>query len=99
MGFSPENVDLGTLRVGEPATATLKWDAARNTFVWRIVKAITHPHVAEQLMPYPAPPTGPAGEPVKSLSVRSFAPDCGIPSLAAMDAWIDNVAVNDSALP
>ena len=50
-------------------------------------------------MAYPAPPTGPACEQVKALSVRSLAPDCGIPGLAAMDAWIDNVAVNDSALP
>jgi hypothetical protein len=97
--FSPENVDLGTLRVGEPATATLRWDAARNSFVWRVVKTITHPHVAEQVVAYPAPPTGDAVEQVKALSVRSFAPDCGIRGLAAMDAWIDNVAVNDSALP
>ncbi len=50
-------------------------------------------------MAYPAPPTGPACEQVKALSVRSLAPDCGIPRLAAMDAWIDNVAVNDSAPP
>jgi hypothetical protein len=85
--------------VGEPATATLEWDAAALTFVWRVVKTITHPHVASQVVAYPAPPTGPAGEQVKALSVRSLAPDCGIPGLAAMDAWIDNVAVNDSALP
>jgi hypothetical protein len=97
-GFS-NNVDLGTLRAGEPATATLRWDAARNSFVWRVVKAITHPHVAEQVVTYPDAPTGPADEQVKALSVRGFAPGCGSPSLAAMDAWIDNVAVNDSALP
>jgi hypothetical protein len=97
--FSPENVDLGTLRVGEPATATLRWDVARNSFVWRVVKAITHPHVAEQVVAYPASSAGDPTEQVKALSVRSFAPDCGIRSLAAMDVWIDNVAVNDSALP
>ena len=50
-------------------------------------------------MAYPAPPTGPACEQVKALSVRSMAPDCGITRLAAMDAWIANVAVNDSAPP
>jgi hypothetical protein len=89
LGFS-NNVDLGTLRVGEPAAATLRWDATRNSFVWRVVKAITHPHVAEQVMAYPEPPTGPAVEQFKALSVLGFAPDCGSPSVASMDAWIDN---------
>ena len=94
-GFSPENVDLGTLRVGEPANGDAQVGRRPQlSFVWRVVKAITHPRGAEQVVAYPAPPTGPAGEQVKALSVRSLAPDCGIPRPAAMDAWIDNVAVN-----
>jgi hypothetical protein len=99
LGF-PDNVDLGTVRVGEPATATLKWDHANNAFVWRIVKTITTPHVVERIRGYALPDDTPPAGPVKALAVRSFAPNCeNGDSFAAMDVRIDNVAVNASALP
>jgi hypothetical protein len=87
-------VDLGTVRLGEPAVATLKWDPDHQAVVWRIVRAITKPHAQEAMSePFPAP--GPATDPSKSLLVRTFAPNCSTAQgFAAMEALIDAVWVN-----
>lgn len=97
------NVDLGTVRIGEPAVATLRWDRAAKAFVVRIVRTLTRPFVVEQTMHYgdvlPQARHNPAAEPFKSLRVGSFAPNCPTPSLAAMDARIDAVWVNTPSHP
>ena len=88
-------MDLGTVKVGEPAVATLKLDRTTKTFVWRVVKTFTSPHVAEAVVPYVEDDTTPPGEPLKTLGVLGFAPNCEVTqSFAAMDANIDNVRVN-----
>jgi hypothetical protein len=88
------NVDLGTVRLGEPAMATLKWDPAEQVIVWRIVRTVTTPYTQEA-MSDPFPITGPAIDPSKSLLVRTFAPNCSSArGFAAMEALIDTVWVN-----
>src|SRR5215510_5798353 len=89
------NVDLGTLQVGEAAQATLLWDRPNHALVVRIVKSITIPSIVEQSMPYAVPDNQPPFVPFKSIQIASFAPKCTAQrSVAAMDANIDNVRVN-----
>jgi hypothetical protein len=90
-----EQVDLGTLRVWEPAVATLKWDRANSAFAWHVAKAVTSPHIVEGTLSYADDDTTPPADAFKSLSVRTFAPNCADgPGSAAMHAVIDNVRVN-----
>jgi hypothetical protein len=87
------NVDLGTVRVGEPAVATLKWEPTSDRFVVRLVK-FGPPLVTEQTMEYIESDSTPAAIPFRSLRVGTFAPNCsGEQSFAAMDASIDYVRV------
>ena len=88
-------VDLGTVRVGEPAVATLKWDRDGNTFAWRVVKPLTRPHVVEETRNYVDDDGVPPTDAFKSLRVGTFIPNCETgPSVAAMEASIDNVRVS-----
>ena len=89
-----ENVDLGTVRVGEPAVATLTWDRQSHAFVWQIVETFTKPHAVEGTLPCVEGDGAPPAEPFKSLRVRTFASNCAEPGFAAMDVTIDNVRVN-----
>ena len=90
-------VDLGSLKVGEPAVATLRWDPANNRFVVQVVRTFTKPFVVEQTIPYPPtalPPAAPFN-PFKSLQVGTFAPNCtDEQTFAAMEARIDSVGVS-----
>jgi probable HAF family extracellular repeat protein len=89
------NVDLGTLQVGEGAQATLRLDRTNHAVVVRIVKSTTTPSIVEQSMPYSVPDNLPPFVPFKTIQVASFAPNCTAQrSVAAMDASIDNVRVN-----
>jgi len=89
------NVDLGTLQVGEAAQATLLWDRLNHALVVRIVKSNTTPAIVEQSMPYSVPDNLPPFISFKSIQVGSFAPNCTAQrSVAAMDANLDNVRVN-----
>jgi hypothetical protein len=93
------DVDLGTLEIGEPATATLRWDRANKTFVVRVVKTRTVPSVVEQTMPYSQADDQPPTQRFKSLQVGTFTPSCTTArSFTAMESAIDNVRVNRSAL-
>jgi len=88
-------VDLGSLRVGEPAVATLRWDPANNRFVAQVVRTFTKPFLVEQPMPYALSDTQLPGDPFKSLQVVSFAPNCiDEQTFAAMEAKIDSVGVS-----
>jgi hypothetical protein len=88
------NVDLGTLQVGEGAQGTLRLDRLNHAVVVRIVKSITTPSIVEQSMPYSVPDNQPAFVPLKSIRIGSFAPNCTAQrSVAAMDANVDNVRV------
>lgn len=88
-------VDLGTVKVWEPAVATLTWDKTSKAFVWRVVKAFTTPHVVEETRHYVDDDASPPADAFKSLRVGTFAPNCvAEPSVAAMDVNIDNVRVN-----
>ena len=89
-----EHVDLGTVRVGEPAVATLTWDQENHAFTWQIVKTFTKPHVVAGTLPYAELDGVAPAEPFKSVRVGTFAPNCAEPGFAAMDATIDNVRVN-----
>jgi hypothetical protein len=89
------NVDLGTLQVGEGAQATLRWDHTNHALVVRIVKSVTTPSIVEQSMPYALPDSQLPFVAVKSIQAGSFAPNCTSQrSVAAMDANVDNVRVN-----
>ena len=93
------NVNLGTVEIDEAATATLKWDRVNHTFVIRVVKTVTTPSVVEATMPYLEADVMPPAQPFKSLQVGSFAPNCTTGrSFSAMDASIDNVRLNASAV-
>jgi len=89
------NVDLGTLQVGEAAQATLRLDRLNHAVVVRIVKSMTTPSIVEQSMPYFVPDSFPPFNSFKMIQVNSFAPNCTAQqSVAAMDANVDNVRVN-----
>jgi len=89
------NVDLGTLQVGEGAQATLRLDRLNHAVVVRIVKTITTPSIVEQSMPYSVPDSFPPFNSFKMIQVNSFAPNCTAQrSGTAMEANIDNVRVN-----
>lgn len=93
------NVDLGTVKINETATATLTWDRTNHAFIARVVKKVTTPLVVEATMPYPQPDSTPAAQPFKSLRLGSFAPNCTTgQSFSAMDVNIDNVQLNASAV-
>jgi hypothetical protein len=93
------DVDLGTLEVGEPATATLRWDRANKSFVVRVVKTRTIPLVVEQTMPYSQTDNLPPSQRFKHLQVGTFTPNCTTQrSFNAMESVIDSVRVNRSAL-
>ena len=93
------NVDLGTLEIGEPATATLRWDRANKTFWVRVVKTRTIPLVVEQAMPYSQADNLPPSQPFKRLQVGTFTPNCTTArNFTAMESAIDNVRVNRSTL-
>jgi hypothetical protein len=97
--ISFNNVDLGTLEVGEAATATLHWNRQNHTFVVRIVKTVTTPAVVEATMPYAQSDTTPAAQPYKALQVNAFTPNCTTTrALSAMEARVDAVRVNASAV-
>jgi hypothetical protein len=93
--FFNNDVDLGTVRVGEPAVATLKWDRDNAVVVWRVVRTFTQPYVVEVTRPsFQGPGNAPA-DPFKSFRVGTFVPNCTTEqSFAAMDALIDTVWVN-----
>ena len=89
------NVDLGTLQVGEGAQATLRLDRLNHAVVVRIVKSSTIPSIVEQSMPYSVPDSFPPFDSFKMIQVNSFAPNCTAQrSVTAMDANVDNVRVN-----
>jgi hypothetical protein len=89
------NVDLGTVKAGEPAIATLTWEPENSRFLARVVKTFTRPSVVEQTMVYSETDDAAPATPLKSLRVGTFAPNCTDgQSFAAMEAHIDNVRVN-----
>jgi hypothetical protein len=88
-------VELGSVRVGEPAVATLRWEPANNRFVVQVVRTFTKPFVVEQVLPYAGSDAAPPVVPFKSLQVVTFAPNCtGEQTFAAMEAKIDSVGVS-----
>jgi probable HAF family extracellular repeat protein len=88
------NVDLGTLQVGEGAQGTLRLDRLNHAVVVRIVKSSTTPSIVEQSMPYSVPDSFPPFASFKMIQVNSFAPNCTAQrSVAAMDVNVDNVRV------
>jgi hypothetical protein len=93
------NVLLGTLEVGEPATATLEWNRQSHRFVVRIVKTVTIPQVVEATLPYSQADNLPPASPMKALQVNTFTPNCTtVQSFSAMEARLDNIRVNASAV-
>src|SRR5215472_171457 len=88
------NVDLGTLQVGEGAQATLRLDRLNHAVVVRIVKSMTTPSIVEQSMPYSVPDSLPPFDSFKMIQVNSFAANCTAQrSVTAMEATVDNVRV------
>jgi hypothetical protein len=64
LGLLAGNVDLGTLAWVSGNGDARVGRRRQLSFVRRVVK-VSHPHVAEQVVAYPAPPTGPACEQVR----------------------------------
>lgn len=89
------NVDLGTLQVGEQARVSIQWDLLNKAFVLRIVKSTTTPAIVEQSMPYTLPDSQMPAVPIKSIQAGSFAPNCvSQRSIASIDVNVDNVRAN-----
>jgi uncharacterized membrane protein len=89
------NVDLGTLQVGEGAQGTLRLDRLNHAVVVSIVKSMTTPSVVEQSMPYSVPDSFTPFNSFKMIQVNGFAANCTAQqSVAAMEASVDNVRVN-----
>lgn len=93
------NVDLGTVQIGEEATLTLTWKPAEKIFLAQVVRQQTMPLVEEQAMPYSQPDSLPPSFPFKSIQVGTFVPNCTANvAFAAMKARIAFVKVNAGAL-
>jgi hypothetical protein len=83
--------DLGTMEVGEWATARLRWDRADRAVVVRVVKTITVPHVEERIISY-GPSAAALVAPIKARPAITVAPSSATVG-PGRDA-IDTVRVN-----
>jgi len=91
-----DNVDLGTVNVGQRIILRLTWNQTDHKFIagWTDVATGT---VTKQPMPYNIPDTTAAAVQYKSLGVRVFTPNCigtQVP-VDNVDAIFDNVTVEN----
>jgi hypothetical protein len=88
--------DLGTISVFWPAEMSIQWDKANHQFIFKL------DHQSPVYIPYNLPDTSPPGlQNNKRIEVSNIMPNCtGEPRpVAFMDAFIDNVFVNQGAAP
>jgi tetratricopeptide (TPR) repeat protein len=91
-------VDLGTVEVGEPATASIRWDQENKVFVVQLARTQTVPLVVEHTMPYKQRDDTHAANPFKQFVAAADVPNCtSAKSFASIDSRIDWVRVSHSA--
>jgi hypothetical protein len=95
VGLTLHSQDLGPVTRGETARLRVQWDRDTHRFIFQRDE---HPEV---FAAYAVSDTEPPGSPVKLLNAMQFVPDCTATPrpMAFMDAWFDDVMVNESAAP
>ena len=87
-------LDLGTVSIGTPVTATLTWDQPNHQFVVSWTNLVTNVKT-EGTMPYDFADTTPPTNASKVLTVNTFPANCTAkPSWVYMEATFDNVYTN-----
>jgi hypothetical protein len=91
------HVDLGTVELGETATASIRWDRENKVFVVQLGRTHTSPNVVERTMSYTQRDDVPAANPFKQFFAGAFVPNCtSAKSSAAIDSRIEWVRVGHS---
>ena len=91
--YSIDYQTLGTIPLGTPVTATLRWDPPNHQFLVSWTNKITHATTATTL-PYSFSDTTPAASPNKVLEVVGAPTNCTAnPTSVYVDALFDNVYV------
>ncbi len=87
--------DLGPVKPGEIARLRVQWDRGNHQFIFQRDDA------AEVLAPYAVSDTAPPSIAVKMLDAILFVPWCTAAPrpMAFIEAWFDDVMVNESAAP
>jgi hypothetical protein len=87
--------DLGPVKRGERVRLRMQWDRDHHRFVFQRDDA------PEVLAPYTVSDTAPPGIAVKLLDAIHLLPNCTATPrpMAFIDAWFDDVMVNESAAP
>jgi hypothetical protein len=87
--------DLGPVKPGESARLRMQWDRENHQFIFQRDDA------AEVFAPYAVSDTAPPSIAVKLLDTMLFVPRCTATPrpMAFIEAWFDDVMVNESAAP
>jgi hypothetical protein len=89
---------LGTVELGKPVFASLRWDQLNHRFVFGL-NQIGAPAVVVST-PYSLSDTTPPAAPSKFLGIRNFVPNClAAPTVAYMEARFNAVLVNAPVFP
>jgi hypothetical protein len=94
-GLTLHSRDLGPVTRGETARLRVQWDRDQHRFIFQ---RDAHPEVVAA---YAVSDTDPPGTPVKLLNAMQVVPDCTATPrpMAFIEAWFDDVMVNESAAP
>jgi hypothetical protein len=94
-GLTLHSRDLGPVTRGETARLRVQWDRDQHRFIFQ---RDAHPEVVAA---YAVSDTDPPGTPVKLLNAMQLVPDCTATPrpMAFIEAWFDDVMVNESAAP
>jgi hypothetical protein len=93
-----DSKDLGTVRLNQRVKLRITWDQVNHQFIFQVGKG------PDVLSPYAVPDTAPPGTPNggnKRLEVAHFIANCTTAPrpVAFMEAFFDDVFVNESAIP
>lgn len=94
-GTNIDHDELGTVRVGETIRLLIQWDQDNHRFIFQ---RDDNPPVVS---PYTVSDVTPSGAKRKNLLIGNFAANCTAAPrpVAFMEAFFDNVFVNESAVP
>jgi hypothetical protein len=94
-GMRLHRLDLGPIKPGETARLRVQWDRANQRFIFQRDEA------PEVFAPYAVSDTAPPSIAVKMLDTTLYVPNCAATPrpMAFIDAWFDEVMVNESAAP
>ena len=88
------NIELGTVEIGERASIQLRWQPDQHLFTLHLRRARTAPSSAEGQMRYTLPDGFPAATPFRHVSLNAFSPNCvESAAFSAMDVSVESIRI------